>query len=349
MQSELAQTVVEQLRGQLGGGLDASTKAELKAQVAAAGRGGTKNADAYQLYLQGTFFLNQFSLDTAVRAADFLQRAVERDPNFALAWAALSRAGSVRGGYAATKRDVDEGFALARRAADRALKLQPELAAAHLARLIVQMWYDFDWKGAAESLRRAEKVAATDPDVLAAAANVAYTFGQTEKAVELAGQAVSLDPVECRNADRAGLCAGGRRPLRGRNCGVPASHRIEPNHGLGVRRRGHDVVAPGAFRRGAARGGAGIERVVATVCAGAGAVGDEEEGRGRRRVGAPHRRLRGHRGVSRSRRFMRTGARTIGPSSGSSAPTASAMPVSPGRAPTARSRGSMTTRVGRRS
>ena len=101
----------------------------------------------------------------------------------------------MRGGYAATRRDVDEGFALARRAADRALKLQPELAAAHLARLIVQMWYDFDWKGAAESLRRAEKVAATDPDVLAAAANVAYTFGQTEKAVELAGQAVSLDPV----------------------------------------------------------------------------------------------------------------------------------------------------------
>ena len=195
VQSELAQTVVEQMRGQLGGGLDNSTKAELKAQVAAAGRGGTKNADAYQLYLQGTFFLNQFSLDTAIRAADFLQRAVERDPKFALAWAALSRAGSVRGGYAANKRDVDEGFALARRAADRAIKLEPELAAGHLARLTVQMWYDFDWKGAGESLRRAQKIAATDPDVLAAAANVAYTFGQTENAVELGRQAVALDPV----------------------------------------------------------------------------------------------------------------------------------------------------------
>jgi len=195
VQSELAQTVVEQLRGQLGGGLDASTKAELKAQVQAAGKGGTKNADAYQLYLQGTFFLNQFSLDTAIRAADFLQRAVERDSKFALAWAALSRAGSVRGGYGATRRDVDEGFALARRAAARALELQPELAAGHLARVTVLLWYDFDWKGAAESLRRAERVAPTDPDVLAAAANVAYTFGQSEKAVDLAGRAVSLDPV----------------------------------------------------------------------------------------------------------------------------------------------------------
>jgi TolB-like protein len=91
VQSELAQTIVEQLRGQLGGTLNASAKAEIEAQVRAAGKGGTKNAEAYQLYLQGIFFLNQFSSDTAVRAADFLERAIERDPAFALAWAALSR------------------------------------------------------------------------------------------------------------------------------------------------------------------------------------------------------------------------------------------------------------------
>src|SRR4029077_18536191 len=61
VQSELAQSVVEQVRGQLGGGLDAAKKAQVHAQVRAAGKGGTKNADAYQLYLQGTYFLNQFS------------------------------------------------------------------------------------------------------------------------------------------------------------------------------------------------------------------------------------------------------------------------------------------------
>jgi tetratricopeptide (TPR) repeat protein len=59
----------------------------------------------------------------------------------------------------------------------------------------VQMWSDFDWKGAAESLRRAQKVAPTDADVLAAAAELAYAFGQKEKAVELAQQAVSRDPI----------------------------------------------------------------------------------------------------------------------------------------------------------
>jgi TolB-like protein/Tfp pilus assembly protein PilF len=195
VQSELAQTVVEQVRGQLSGGMDASMKAEVQAQVRDAAKGGTKNADAYQLYLQGIYFLNQFSLESAVRAADLLQRAVDRDPKYALAWAALSRAGSVRGGFATTKRESDDAFALARRAADRALALQPELSAAHLARLNVQTWYDFDWKGAADSLRRAEKTASMDPDVLAAAAGLAYTFGQTQKAVDLARQAVSLDQM----------------------------------------------------------------------------------------------------------------------------------------------------------
>ncbi|HVN34035.1 MAG TPA: tetratricopeptide repeat protein [Casimicrobiaceae bacterium] len=195
VQSELAQTVVEQLRGQLGGAMNASTREEIRAQVQAAAKGGTKNAEAYQLYLQGKSFLNQFSPDSAARAADFLQRAVALDPTFALAWAAMSRAGSVRGGYALTRHDQDEGFVLARRAAERAVALEPKLPAAQLARMRVQTWSDFDWKGAAESLRLAQKVAPTDADVLAAAGELAYAFGEKEKAVEFGRQAVARDPV----------------------------------------------------------------------------------------------------------------------------------------------------------
>ena len=195
VQSELAQTVVEQLRGQLGGTMNASTREEIRAQVQAAQKGGTRNAEAYQLYLQGKSFLNQFSPDSAARAADFLQRAVALDPTFALAWAAMSRAGSVRGGYALSRHDQDEGFVLARRAAERAVALEPELPAAQLATMRVQTWSDFDWKGAAESLRRAQKVAPTDADVLAAAGELAYAFGEKEKAVEFGRQAVARDPV----------------------------------------------------------------------------------------------------------------------------------------------------------
>jgi TolB-like protein len=62
VQTELAQTIVEQLRGQLtGGAANPTTKAEIQAEVRAAEKGGTKNVEAHEFYLQGRFFLNRHS------------------------------------------------------------------------------------------------------------------------------------------------------------------------------------------------------------------------------------------------------------------------------------------------
>src|SRR5262249_60398525 len=62
VQTELAQTIVEQLRGQLTGGTaNPITKADIKAEVHAAEKGGTKNVEAHQQYLQGRFDANRFT------------------------------------------------------------------------------------------------------------------------------------------------------------------------------------------------------------------------------------------------------------------------------------------------
>src|SRR5437660_4099532 len=62
VQTELAQTIVEQLRGQLtGGSTNPTTKAEIQAEVRAAEKGGTKSVEAQAAYLQGRFFLNRHS------------------------------------------------------------------------------------------------------------------------------------------------------------------------------------------------------------------------------------------------------------------------------------------------
>jgi adenylate cyclase len=195
VQSELAQTIVEQLRGHIGEQATASARVEIRAQILTATKGGTRNPDAHQLYLQGLFYLHQYSPENVRKATSFFERSVAMDPGFALAWAALSRAGADRGANAATKREFDEGFALARRAADRALAISPELTSAHLARMTVQMSSDFDWKGAAESLRRAQSAAPADSEVLVAAASLAYAFGRREAAVELAQQALERDAL----------------------------------------------------------------------------------------------------------------------------------------------------------
>src|SRR5205809_5754940 len=88
VQTELAQTIVEQLRGRLTGGeANPTTKAEIQPEVRAAGKGGTKSVEAHEAYLHGRFFANRHSEKETDQALVAYQRAVELDPNFALAWA----------------------------------------------------------------------------------------------------------------------------------------------------------------------------------------------------------------------------------------------------------------------
>src|SRR5436853_1330109 len=92
VQTEIAQTIVEQLRGQLpGGAANPTTKAEIQAEVRAAVKGGTKNVEAHESYLQGRFFLNRHSEKETDQARAAFERAVQLDPRFTTAWAGVAR------------------------------------------------------------------------------------------------------------------------------------------------------------------------------------------------------------------------------------------------------------------
>jgi TolB-like protein/tetratricopeptide (TPR) repeat protein len=196
VQSEIALTILEQLRGQLGGGTgDAAAKAAILAQVQAAEKGGTKNTEAHQQYLRGKFFSNQFSQENFARAAEHFHQAVELDPSFALAWAALARTSALQAEYGNSLKDFTEGIEQARKATDRALALEPNLAEGLSARMEIQTGYDFDWRGARESVRQALALAPADAMLISNAARLAGFFGELEKSIELGRQAADLDPV----------------------------------------------------------------------------------------------------------------------------------------------------------
>jgi serine/threonine-protein kinase len=208
VQTELAQTIVEQLRGQLtGSAANPTTKAEIQAQVRAAEKGGTKNVEAHEAYLQGRFFLNRHSEKETDRARAAFERAVELDPKFALAWAGLAQTHvwdcnfSTKGGL--------EGFnahlVAAREAVERALALEPDLPEALLPRAMIETNFDYNWKGAAETLRKALSLAPQDPALLAWAGNLALARGEGTQSVDLLRRAVALDPV---NAQARGFLGG---------------------------------------------------------------------------------------------------------------------------------------------
>ena len=197
VQTELAQTIVEQLRGQLtGGAANPTTKAEIQAEVRKAEKGGTKNVEAHEYYLQGRFYENRHSEKSAREALAAYDRAVALDPAFALAWAGVAQtnlwlaAFSTEGG----QKGFDAHLASARDAVARALSIEPNLPNGLLARATIETNFDFNWNSAAQTVSKALALAPADPNIVIAAANLEIARGDSNRAIDLFRRAVAVGP-----------------------------------------------------------------------------------------------------------------------------------------------------------
>ena len=201
VQTEIAQTIVEQLRGQLtGGATNPTTKAEIQAEVRAAEKGGTKNVEAHEAYLQGRFFLNRHSKKETDQARTAFERAVELDPKFALAWAGLAQTHVWDCNYATEggQKGFNEHLAAARNAVERAIAIEPDLPDALYPKAMIETNFDYNWKGAAETLRKALALAPQDPALLMEAGNLAQARGELTQGLDLFRRAVASDPVNAQ-------------------------------------------------------------------------------------------------------------------------------------------------------
>src|ERR1044071_1416131 len=148
VQTELAQTIVEQLRGQLtDGAAHPTTKAEIQAEVRAAEKGGTKSVEAHEAYLQGRFFINRHSEKETDQARAAYERAAQLDPQFALAWAGLAQTHIWYCNYATEggQKSFNVHLATARESLERALSIEPDLPDALFARATIETNFDYHW------------------------------------------------------------------------------------------------------------------------------------------------------------------------------------------------------------
>jgi TolB-like protein/Flp pilus assembly protein TadD len=193
VQTELAQTIVAQLRGQLTGG---AADPVIQAQVQAAEKGGTKNVEAHQQYLLGRFYIERNSESSTAQALVAFTRAVQLDPAFALAWAGLAQVHNWDCQYSTVggQSTFDASIKAAEDATARAVALEPKLPEALLARSQVEI-LNYNWNAAAETLHSAVALSPTNPVVLFMAANLCMAEGKSARALDLFRQAVALDPV----------------------------------------------------------------------------------------------------------------------------------------------------------
>jgi serine/threonine-protein kinase len=155
----------------------------------------TENLEAYQAYLRGVDYLAapDWTAVDGELAIQLLERAVELDPEFALAHARLSEAQSV---YYWFGYDLDDRrITLAREAATRAMELAPELARGHVAVGYCRYYGDLDYEGALGAFERAEKALPGASDVLAASGLVLRRLGRWEESVTKLEDAIELNPL----------------------------------------------------------------------------------------------------------------------------------------------------------
>lgn len=113
----------------------------------------TNNPEALDAYQKGRYFSNRRTVGDLKTAIGYFNEAIGKDPNYALAYAALADAYSLLADYDGAL--PADAYPKAKEAATKALELDDELAEAHTSLSYVRMFYYHDWQGAQDGYRRA--------------------------------------------------------------------------------------------------------------------------------------------------------------------------------------------------
>jgi TolB-like protein/DNA-binding winged helix-turn-helix (wHTH) protein len=197
LQSEIAREVGDEIQSVLGDGRKAVAG---RATIAAP----ATSYEAYDLYLKGRYFWNKRNPQGFRQAAEYFQLAINKDPNYAPAYAGLADTFALMSSYGYAP--PAEFIPKARAAALHALQLDESLAGAHASLAVIAQNYDWDWPTAEREYQRAIQL---DPGYATAHQWYAECLGfegRFDEAFAESERARKLDPLSLIiSADYAAL------------------------------------------------------------------------------------------------------------------------------------------------
>jgi TolB-like protein/Flp pilus assembly protein TadD len=155
---------------------------------------GSHGSDVYTLYLKGRYCWNQRTELALQKSAAYFHAAIEKEPEYAPAYAALAETYTTIGLYGVlAPHDI---MPRARSAARRAIEIGGDLASAHATAACIAAVYEWNWRDAAVAYHRAIEV---DPDDPSAhhwyAINYLVPLRRFEEAAAELGRAAAADPL----------------------------------------------------------------------------------------------------------------------------------------------------------
>jgi TolB-like protein/Flp pilus assembly protein TadD len=246
LQNRVAQQVVSEIRLQL--------SPEQQARLAASR---PVNPAVYQAYLKGRHFFNRRDVEGLQQGLQSFQLAAQLEPGSVLAQTGLADTYNLLGFYGVMR--PTQCYPAARAAALRALQSDPHLAEAHAALADVQLHFDYDWKAAEQSFRRAIEL---NPNYSVARHWFAVLLslrGRHREALEEIQQALLHDPKSAVILADMALCYYNARDFAAAAEQAQRSLKVEPEFHLAQMWLGRALLqmkkneeAIAAFRRAVA-------------------------------------------------------------------------------------------------
>jgi len=178
IQDEIAAMVVEQLKITLLGATPTVQET---------------NPKAYSLFLQARHLGRQQTAEGFEQSIALYEQGLALDAGYAAAWDGLA---SIYSDQAAKGlRLTEEGFALAREAADKALIIDPDYSMSHALLGRIAMVHDNDLAAAARHYERALALDPVNPNILSNVASMLQNLGRLEQAILLNEYVSTRDPV----------------------------------------------------------------------------------------------------------------------------------------------------------
>ena len=153
----------------------------------------TKSVEAHNAYLQGHFYFARRNVEDYRKAITFFDQATRLDPDYALAYAERSEAWTFIGDLNTEQKK--DAWAAAKRDAEKAVAVGPNLAEAHAALGWVRFFVEWKFAEGLAELRRAKELAPANPTANDLLARVLVYLGQIQEGEKLARQAIELDPL----------------------------------------------------------------------------------------------------------------------------------------------------------
>jgi serine/threonine-protein kinase len=156
----------------------------------------TNNAAAYQEYLLGRHYWMQFTTPQLRRALDHFQRAVELDPQYAMAQAGIADVYTSFVTYRVLP--PSEAYPRAKAAAEKAIELNPELSEPYSALGLASLYYDWDWPAAERHFVRAIRLDPNNAEARNRYALALVWFERSDEALREITRAREIDPLSVR-------------------------------------------------------------------------------------------------------------------------------------------------------